>query len=318
MAKTKEIQSRIKSVKSTKKITKAMEMVAASKMKKTIDSVLKTRTYSNLGWVTVVNLAKSLNNRHEKHPLLTTRQTIKKELIILISSNRGLCGSLNSAIINKAHESIKKYSEPNNIQTDFIIIGKKGGVIHKYKYKILAEFEKKDVTTTILDVRPVAQLIIKEFACETYDKVMLAYTDFISPMEQKPRIKQLIPVETSSEDHFLGATGKSELIKTDLEYIKTKEDKYLHDQYGTYEYTFEPSESEVLSQLIPRLIETQIYQAILESNASEHSARMNAMHNATLSANDLIEELTLYYNKARQSGITSELSEISAGAEALN
>ncbi len=161
-------------------------------------------------------------------------------------------------------------------------------------------------------------MIIKEFLSGKYDKVMLAYTDFINPLEQKPRIKQLIPVDTSSEDQYLGATGKSELLKTDLDYIKTKEDKYLHDKYGNYEYTIEPNEQEVLNELIPRLIEVQIYQAILESNASEHSARMNAMHNATISANDLIDELTLYYNKARQSGITSELSEISAGANALN
>ncbi len=318
MAKTKEIQTRIKSVKSTKKITKAMEMVAASKMRKTVDSVLKTRTYSNLGWVTILNLAKSLNNKHEKHPLLTKKDNIKKEAIILITANRGLCGSLNSLIINKAHESVKKFSEPNGVETDFILIGKKGVSIHKYGYKILAEFEKNDVSATIIDARAITQMIIKDFLSGKYDKVMLAYTDFINPIEQKPRIKQLIPIDIEAEDHYLGATGKSELLKTNVEYIKEKEDKYLHDKHGTYDYIFEPNEKEVLDQLIPRLIEIQIYQAILESNASEHSARMNAMHNATLAANDLIDELTLYYNKERQSGITSELSEIATAANALN
>lgn len=308
----KEIKKRIKSVANTKKITKAMEMVAAAKMRRSVEAVLKTRTYANLGWATIVNISGALDAGEAKHPLLEKRSKVERVVIVLIASNRGLCGGFNSAIINKAVRSIKKH----NVETDFIIIGKKAAVVSKrFSYNIISEFVKNDVNPEIKDVIPVAKLIIDEFLAKRYDKVILAYTDFVSATKQVPRMRQILPVEIDSEDSYLGAVGKSEKLKTSQEFIKDKERKHLG---GTsYMFKYEPDDHEVLSRILPRIIEVQLFQGLLESNASEHSARMTAMHQANNAAGDLVDELTLYYNKARQAAITGEIAEISAGVASL-
>jgi len=314
MAKTKEISRRIKSVSSTKKITKAMEMVAAAKMRKAVEAVLKTRTYANLSWETVLHLAKMAESHNEiGHQLLTKRDQVKRVALILISSNRGLCGGFNAAIINKAKESLKKY----NVETDIILVGKKGMVMAQQKYHIAADFPKSDLVLSASETNPIARLAISDYLSGKYDKVMLAYTDFISGVNQVPRIKQLLPVDVSADDQYLGVVGKSEAVGTSREYIEEKSKEHLQSGEFTYEYAFEPSPKEVLDRIVPRLIEVQLYQALLESNASEHSARMTAMHQATESASHMVSELTLFYNKARQSSITAEIAEISAGANAL-
>ncbi len=314
MTSAKEIKKRIRSISNIKKITKAMEMVAAAKMRRSVESVLKTRTYSNLGWETVLNIAKSIGSDKHIHPLLEKRTEIKRELIILIVSNRGLCGGFNSAIINKAVDSAKKHSA----KTDFIILGKKAEIIYKrYSYDVVSEFVKNDVNSEITEIIPIAKSVIRDFLDRKYDKVLLAYTDFISPTKQIPRVKQLLPIDVSSEDEYLGAVGQSEKVKTTKEFISEKEKKHLAGKDSSYIFTYEPGEKEVLDLMLPRLIEIQLFQALLESNASEHSARMTAMHQATGAANDLVDELTLFYNKARQSSITSEIAEISAGAASL-
>jgi F-type H+-transporting ATPase subunit gamma len=316
MAKTKEIQQRIKSVKNTKKITKAMEMVAAAKMRKSIEAVLKTRSYANLSWMTVLNISNSTNNLYEKHPLLTYKKDIKKVCVVLITANRGLCGSLNTAIVNKAIQSIE-----GEVSTDFILLGKRGSSVHKRGHNIIAEFDKNDALTQVLEVRPLAKMIVDDYLANKYDKVMVAYTDFVNAVTQVPRIKQIIPVDITKEDGYLGVVGEDTRLKTDKDYIHEKEEKYLEvkDKYavGKFDYVFEPNAEEVLNEMVPRLVEAQLFQALLESNASEHSARMNAMRNATSAASDIIDELTLFYNKARQASITSEIAEISAGANAL-
>lgn len=315
MAKTKEIQRRIKSVNNTKKITKAMEMVSASKMRKSVEAVLKTRTYANLAWVTVLNIAGSSDSGKNLHPLLSIKKDVKKVAMILISSNRGLCGSFNTNIINKAVESIKKHG---NIETDFIIIGKKGLALNsRYKYNIAAEFSKIDYISEIKEIMPIARMAINDFLEGKYDKIFVAYTDFVSPSKQLPRIKQILPVDINAEDEYLGVVGKDERVGTDKTYIARKEAKYLKDNNYKYIFSYEPDSEEVLNEMLPRLIEIQLFQALLESNASEHSVRMTAMHQATEAASDLVRELTLFYNKARQSAITSEIAEISAGANAL-
>lgn len=315
MAKTKEIQRRIKSVNNTKKITRAMEMVAAAKMRKSVDAVLKTRTYANLAWVTILNISASSNSGKNLHPLLNIREKTNRVAMVLISSNRGLCGSFNTNIINKAVGSIKKHG---NIETDFIVVGKKGLAVNsRYKYNISAEFNKADYVSEIKEVMPIARLLIKDFLEGKYDKIFVAYTDFVSASKQVPRVKQILPVDINAEDEYLGVVGKDEKIGVDKNYLAEKENKYLRDNGAKYIFTYEPSEEEVLDQMIPRLIEIQLFQALLESNASEHSIRMSAMHQATEAANDLVKELVLFYNKARQAAITSEIAEISAGANAL-
>jgi F-type H+-transporting ATPase subunit gamma len=323
MANTRDIQRRIKSIGNTKKITRAMEMVAAAKMRKAIEAVLKTRTYANLSWATVLNLSRAASANGSKealHPLLSERKEVKKVGILLIASNRGLCGGFNAAIIHKVAESIRKYQmlgEEAVIEAEFVLVGKKGAGVHHLGHTIIADFPKLDLSSEVEEIVPVAQLLISEFLAGTYDKIMVAYTDFVSASKQEPRVKQLLPIDISSEDEFLGIVGDDTRLGIDMDFIEKKEEKYLKDESFTYEYVFEPSPRAVLDAMLPRLIEVQLFQALLESNASEHSARMAAMHQATEAANDMVSELKLYYNKARQASITQEIAEISAGANAL-
>ncbi|MFA5109067.1 MAG: ATP synthase F1 subunit gamma [Patescibacteria group bacterium] len=318
MAKTKEISRRIKSVSSTKKITKAMEMVAASKMKKAIDAVLKTRRYAGLSWEMVWHLAKLNKNSSESlHPLLTPRLEIKKVGVILITANRGLCGGYNTAVINKSKEIFKN----RNFQVDFILAGKKGASIHNQGHNIAAEFEKGELITETAEIYPIVKMVLTDYQDGKYDQIFVAYTDFINPVKQIPRVKQLLPVEAGAADENLGnASNQAADDKTDSR--KSPNNQEIPDAKKNSgevinEYIFEPSPTEVLDLLIPRLLEVQLYQAFLEANASEHSARMTAMHQATEAADDMVSELTLFYNKARQAAITGEIAEISAGANAL-
>lgn len=298
MAKAKEIKSRIKSVSNTKKITRAMEMVSAAKMRRAIEAVLRTRTYANLSWETVLNLSKSVNG--DSHPLLTKREG-NKIGVVLFTSNRGLCGGFNTAVINKINKHIKNL---DNAEVDFFLVGKKGVAIHKnYGYNIVAEFPKLDLSSEVKEVIPVANMIMEDFLAGKYDKIFVAYTDFASAAKQVPRVKQLLPVDIKAGDEYLGVVED--------EKVAIKKDNV------NIEYTFEPNPKEVLDAIIPRLIEVQLFQALLESNASEHSARMMTMHQATDAASDMVKELTLFYNKARQAAITAEIAEIAAGAEAL-
>lgn len=313
MAKTKEISRRIKSIGNTKKITRAMEMVAAAKMRKAIEAVLRTRTYANLSWETVLHLSAMANGNGElRHPLLFSRAETKKVAIILVTSNRGMCGAYNASIINKVKDSIKRHP---GVPVEFILVGKKGASIYSQKQIVAAEFPKSDTLTDSTEVVPIIKMAIKDFLSEKYDKVFVAYTDFVSPAKQVPRVKQLLPVDINAEDEFLGIVGDPKVsVTTDL--LAEKKIKHLRASTG-FEYIFEPSPEEVLDKIIPRLLEVQIYQALLEANASEHSARMSAMHQATEAATEMVSELTLFYNKARQAGITAEIAEISAGANAL-
>jgi len=304
MTQTKEIVKRIKSVKNTKKITRAMEMVAAARMRKAVELVTESRSYADLSWEVIQNISDNLG-KDINHPLLEVRKKVKNIGLILISSNKGLCGGFNSAIIQKAREEIEK-NVNKNVNIEFILVGKKGiSIRNRYDYKIEAEFKKADTSPKITETRAISKLIMDNFLEKKYDRIILIYTDFISAAKQVTRAKQILPIDIKDEnyDENLGNTNKN----------KDKNKKELNS-----EMIFEPSPEKILNDILPRLIEVQIYQAILESNASEHSARMQAMHQATESAGDLIYDLTLSYNKARQAAITAEIAEIAAGAEALN
>ncbi|MFA5155018.1 MAG: ATP synthase F1 subunit gamma [Patescibacteria group bacterium] len=314
MAKTKEISRRIKSITSTKKITKAMEMVAAAKMRKAIEAVLKTRTYANLSWETVLHLAQLATDQEQAlHPLLTPRAEIKKAAVILITSNRGMCGAYNTAVIGKAEDSLKRHQ----IATDFILVGKKGAVVQPRGHNVAAEFEKSDLLADVKDIYPIIRLVMDGYQSGRYDKVLVAYTDFVNAAKQVPRVKQLLPIEISASDEYLGLVGEGSKAAISQEFLARKAEQHLSSHDFKFEYKFEPNPRAVLDFIIPRLLETQLYQAFLEANASEHSARMTAMHQATEAAEDMVSELTLFYNKARQAGITAEIAEISAGANAL-
>jgi len=263
-------------------------------MRKATASVLSSRNYSSLAWRLVRRLAGKTDAK--LHPLLKSKKAVKKIGLLLISSNKGLCGGFNSHIIAKAVNYVKKNSD-RDVAVELIVLGKKGGsFMAKRNYQLGADFEKLDIVPDITGIRPIAKLLMEGFLSGQYDKVAVAYTDFVSILVQKPRILELLPLD-SEMDEDLG-----EIEGTSKEQI---------------EYLFEPSPEEVLKNLLPRLIETQIYQAILESDAAEHSARMVAMRNATDAAKEMIDDLTLVFNKARQAAITSELADISGGRAAV-
>ena len=299
---TRKIKRQIQSIKNTQKITKAMELVSAAKMRKAVNAVLATRPYANLAWQVISNLASRTNP--ELHPLLHQRKKIKKIGVILFSSNRGLCGIFNQQIIRKTLSFVKNESSANTA-VEFITLGKKGATaIAKLGQNISADFAKPDIISSVTEIRAVALLAIQDYLAGKYDKVVLIYTDFISSLKQEAQIKQLLPLKADSESG-LGQVGPQKASESQIQ------------ANWTYQYLFEPTPNFILKTFLPRLIEIQIYQAILESNASEHSARMVAMKNASEAASDLIADLTLTFNKARQAGITQEISEISVSKAAL-
>jgi len=295
---SREIKRRIKSINNTKKITKAMELVSAAKMRKAVNNVLASRSYSTLAWQTIVNLAERTDK--SVHPLLHKRK-VKKIAVIVVTSNRGLCGSFNSQLVSECVNFLKEGSD--KVKMDLILIGNKSKqLVYRYKLNAIAEFEKFDVTTKIEEIRPLAKLVIDEYKKGSYDKVVMAYTDYISSLRQVPKVRQLLPLERG--DDTLGSIGEEISEET----MKSEIDD---------EYIFEPTPDQVLEELLPRMVEIQIYQAILESDASEHSARMLAMRNATDAAAEMIDDLTLAYNQARQAGITQEIAEISTSMSVI-
>jgi len=230
-----------------------------------------------------------------------------------------LCGGFNLQIVQKALASIKKH-EQNIKKTEIITLGTKArDSIRSLGYNVVADFIKEDLTLNSNDVAPIASMVIKDYIAGKYDKVFVAFTDFESSMKQVPRVKQLLPIESEPDD-YLGVVGKSTGtgVGTRKDFINEKRESYLKKGSFTYEYLFEPNAEEVLNEILPRLIEVQVYQAVLESEASEHSARMVAMKNASDAAEDMIDDLTLSFNQARQASITQEIAEISSGAAALN
>lgn len=288
---TKAIKSRLKSVGSTKKITKAMEMIAAAKMRKAVNAALDARSYATLAWNLLVNLSKT---QKAQIPLLAVR-SVQKVLMIIITSNRGLCGSFNSNIIKKTAVQLK--SEQSAV--DVIGIGKKGAdFAKKMGFNLVAAFTNMTDTPSLDDALPIAKMVIDAYEKKSYDKVIVAYTDFKSAIFQLAKLTQVLPIS-----------------EKDLEKMAVEGEK--PDKENLKEYLFEPNRLDVLQMILPRLVETQIYQTMLESAASEHSARMMAMRTASDAASDMIKELNLNFNKARQAGITQEIAEIAGGAAVL-
>jgi len=295
MANTRDIRRRIKSIQSTKKVTKAMEMVSSAKMRKAVNGVLATRPYASLAWDLITNVAGKTSV--ELHPLLHKREEIKRIGLIILSSNRGLCGSFNQQIVRISHEYLKEARKENpGVEVELIAMGRKGarGMI-RLGYNVVADFEKQDVVSEAVSIRPLAKMIIKDYLEGKYDKVVVVYTDFLSMLRQVPRVKQILPIENFE------MSGEQRTANSEQR----------------LEYLFEPTPEVILNDLLPRLLEVQVFQSLLESNASEHSARMMSMRNASDAAGDMINELTLTYNQARQAAITKEIAEIAGGKAAL-
>jgi F-type H+-transporting ATPase subunit gamma len=302
MASTKEIKRRIKSVKSTKKITKAMELVAASKMKRAISRTLASRLYSSYSWELLTSLSERLDD--VKHKFFVPNTNTEKCLIVLITSNRGLCGGYNSQVIKKTILKIKE--EVSSQKVDMITVGKKGdSAMRRTGQNVVAAFTDMPDNVSLQDILPLSTYLTNEFKEEKYGKVYIAYTDFVSALSQKPIIRQILPISKTELKESIDSIGESGATP---KLVTKKESPYL----------FEGDTEQLLNSLAEKLIRMQIYQMLLESNASEQSSRMVAMKNANEAAGEMIDDLTLVFNKARQAGITREISEISAGMAAAS
>ncbi len=301
MASTKEIKSRIKSVKNTKKITKAMELVAASKMKRAVSSTLASRLYSEYSWQILTSLSAKLEDQIV-HPFFTQKEE-GKILIVLITSNRGLCGGYNAQVVKK---TILKIKSLENEQIDFVTIGKKGdGYMRRTGQNVVASFMELPDNIALSDINSISKMVADEYKNGTYKDIYVAYTDFVSALTQVPRIRKLLPV------------SKLELKKAIQDVGDQKSQEELDTKIDTNDYTFEGDMNTLIESLAEKLVKMQIYQMILESNASEQSSRMVAMKNASDAAGEMIDDLTLVFNKARQASITQEISEISAGMASI-
>ncbi len=296
------IKSRIKSVKNTRKITKAMELVAASKMRKAVAATLKGRPYVRLARETIeAVMMKSVNSIHEL--LQPGRGT--RELAIVFTSDRGLAGGYNVNMVKFVREMVK---ETEKGDVDVIAVGKRGSdALQRLNVHVIASFTGLGNAPKYSDIVPVARMAIDGFTSGTYRRVRLFYTDFVSGVTQIPTAQVVLPYgEHAHADQDMGhPRAGGDPISSNMEVRRV-------------EYTLEPNAHELLSQMIPRLVMTAFYQALLESSASEHAARMLAMKNASDSARDMMDALTFTYNQVRQAGITQEIAEISSGAAALS
>jgi len=287
MATIREIRRRIRSVTNTAKITRAMEMVAASKMRRAQINALAGRPYADKMRQMLADLAESIESLklEAPHPLLE-RRPVERVAVVLVSTDRGLCGGLN-ANLNRYAASFAL--EKKDIEVKAIAVGRKGrDFLLRVGVPVIAEFTNIGDYPSFDDIRPIARLLMDEYTSGGVDGVYLIFPLFVNTMVQRPEVRQVLPIEVPR-----GASA------------------------GSLEYIYEPSPTEVFQELLPRYVQRQVYEVILEKSASEQSARMVAMRSATDAANEMVQDLTLTYNKVRQDSITKELLDIAGGAEAL-
>jgi F-type H+-transporting ATPase subunit gamma len=298
VASERELRKRIRSVKNIGQVTRALEAVSASKVRRAQAQVLATRPYSSKAWQMLLHIAAQGGLLSDLHPLLEVRPEISAGMVILFTSDRGLCGAFNTNIARKALDFARTSPWP----VSFVSVGRKGrDILYRTHQHIEAEFANISDSPSILDVTPVARTVMDDFLSHRVDMVYLAYMDFVSTLVQRPVVKRLLPLKPSlAEDQAVA------------EYLENEPD----GASAQTEFLYEPSPTAILNEILPRFTELQIYQAALESLASEHSARMVAMRNATDNAAVLVDELTLLRNRVRQAGITAELLDISGGVEA--
>jgi F-type H+-transporting ATPase subunit gamma len=293
MPSTLELRRRIKSVKSTRQITKAMELVSAAKMRRASEATLASRPYSEQAW----QVLRDLTNQpiqDIRHPLIDARP-VKNRLVFLISSDQSLAGAFNTNLMRKALH-IMKDAEAAHQKVDFITIGKKGALsLAKVDASVIQTYQYASTHPTTSDILPIAQFMTQAFLKKEYDLVEVIYTEFYSMLRQEAEVIQILPLQPPVEE--LAEKGE-----------KTNQPNL---------FVYEPGITKVLNYVLPRLVEVQIFQALLESLASEHSARRIAMKSATDNASDMVDDLTLTYNSVRQSNITREIAEITGGAAAL-
>lgn len=288
MASTRELRLRVRSIKNLAQVTKALETVSASYVRKAIAATQATRPYAEHAWDLLTHLACQPGHA-SLHPLLAPRSEANSSLIILVSGDRGLAGPFNMNIMRTAlaHEAQLEG------KISYVTVGRKGrDLLVRRRKDVIAEFSQLPVPPSFMDVSAIGQLVIDDFQNRRFDHVFIAYTDFHSMAHQEPVFRQLLPLDANCGSDQ--GRDRSPLV-----------------------YTYEPDPEELLDEIVPRFTAIQIYQAILSSQASEYAARMVAMRNATDSANELVGALELEYNKLRQQLITNEMLDISGGANAL-
>jgi F-type H+-transporting ATPase subunit gamma len=288
----------MRSVRNISQVTRALEAVSASKVRRAQQAVLATRAYAGKAFQVLQHLALQPGSAASLHPLLQRRDSVNNITVLLITSDRGLCGAYNTNIVRTAMEFVR--SSPAPIR--FAAVGRKGrDMLLRRRQALIAEFTNLPGNPTFVDVSAIGELAVQEFLSGRADEVFLAYTDYINTLRQVPRLRPLLPLRPESEEAYetAGMTALAARAGPEPAYI------------------YEPSQLGLLDVIVPRFTALQVYQAILEAAASEHSARMVAMRNATDSAKELLGNLQLGYNKARQLSITSDLLDIVGGVEAL-
>jgi len=292
MANLKEVRNRIVSVSSTQQITSAMKMVSAAKLRKAQDAVTAMRPYAGKLKEILENLSASIADG-----TYSKQRDVKNVLLVVITSNRGLCGGFNANVIKQASRLVRE--EYKGAKVSILAIGKKGNdFFKKSNLDVISSHNELFDNLTFANVAPVAEKIMELFASEKFDKVELIYNQFKNAAVQITTTEQYLPVLPPAPASSASATKET--------------------KKHTVDYIYEPDQEEIVKTLIPLSLKTQLFKALRDSLASEHGARMTAMHKATDNAGSLIKELKLMYNKARQAAITNEILEIVGGAEALN
>jgi F-type H+-transporting ATPase subunit gamma len=303
MPTAREIQKRIRSVKNIAQITRALEAVSASKVRRAQARVLASRAFSEKAWEILLNIQQASVHGEPLHPLLTRREEVRNVMIVLVTADRGLAGGYNTNITRAA----VRFADRLKLPVQFVTIGSKGrDSLIRQRRNVIAQFSDMPADTAIADIAPAARLAMNAFLSGEVDHVYIAYTDFINTLTQRPIVITWPPLMSGMENVELVAAEFSD---------NHRRAPVLSGPVLDYEY--EPSPEAVLDNIVPRFAELQLYQAVLESQASEHSARMVAMRNASENAVAFTADLTLLYNKARQAAITAEILDIVGGTEAL-
>jgi F-type H+-transporting ATPase subunit gamma len=299
LATERELNKRIRSVKNISQVTSALAAVSAAKVRRAQNQVLATRAYAGKAFEILNNIAAQPGVGEAAHPLLATRADIRHTAIILITGDRGLAGAYNSNMVRRTEQFIHALPMPGQV----VAVGRKGReLMIRRGYNVIATFDNLPEPPSILDINPITKLVIDDYLAGKYDQVYIAYTDFINLVTQRPSVKQLLPLKPLAHE---GMAMSEYVSDVDLSGVAQRA------------YTYEPDPAVLLNTIVPRFTQLQLYQAVLEALASEHSARMVAMQNATDNAGILVEELVLARNKARQAAITNEILDIVGGAEAL-
>lgn len=298
---TKAIKQKMTSIGNIKKITKTMEMVSVSKMKRAVSLSVASREYARYALELLVTLSKE---RNILDPLLIPGKG-DKTLIVIVASNKGLCGGYNINISKAVSKYKKEHTEDGELEA--ITIGKQSEKIAKRnKIPIVASFNNFGENIDLAQVKDLRKLVIKEFReNQKYKNVLVVYTEFVKQLDYRPTIKEILPISPKTTRNI-------------IESIESGRETERFDKKAMALYLFEPSEQRVLAKVLPNLLSATFFQILLEAGASEHSSRMVAMKNATDNAGELLDDLKLTYNRARQASITQEVAEIIGGAEALN